>query len=584
MPLRLWRYISADFWRLLVIATAVLVTVIAFAATIRPLADGKLTPLDALTFMGLAMIPMLIYAVPFAAGFAATLVYHRLAQDNELTAAHAGGIGHRGVLAPALIAGVLLTGVMGTISDQAIPRFLRSMEDYLRLDIAEWMIVQLGAGQSFEFGGTMLAAESVQKLDPDAVPGAEDARSVIALFEAALLFLDDDKTARTAATAERAFLVVRPTQTTWTGLDAGGSASADGRPKFGAVVSVIAQNYRGAGDDQIIQSRDQFRYDMAIPPVISDDPKFFTFARLQTLKQHPERFDFVDQVRHALAIRSAAVEMLQEVDDQIRATGRAVLTTSEGLSVAIEGARLNPGLFLSRRVIPAEPGQPIRIEITTPGDPDAGTPDRVEHLTAAVVRLNSYYQEELTQTRPVARLEMEHVATTGRTSDDDIRRAAETDQAIVGVRARRIVSELEAPNRFSELRAMPIPELLEATRYLTEEPHRFAGAIEASAHLRRIQGKVLREISANEHERVAMSLVGLVMILTGAVVAMRLKDALPLTVYLWAFFPALASILTISMGKQLIHEFGVIGVPVLWAGVFVPLGYTFLTYRSVAKH
>ena len=578
MPIRLWRYISADFWRLLAIATAVLVTIIAFAVTIRPLADGKLTPLQAITFMGLATVPMLAYAVPFAAGFAATLVYHRMAQDNEITAAHAGGIGHRSVLAPALISGVLLAAALGVISDQAIPKFLRSMQDYVKLDIAEWMIVQLDMGNSFEFGGMLISAEDVQRLDPASVKGAEGARSLIALIQPAILFLADDKAVENAATAEKAFLIVRPTSEQWTGPDAGAGSAADGKPKFGAVVSLIAQNYRAAGQDSIIQSESQFRYDMSIPPVISDDPKFFSLAELAELRDHPERFDFIDEWRHRLALRVAAVEMLNDIDAQLRDTGTATLTNAAGTAVTIHAARLSPGPRFRRAAVPRTPGQPVRITVV------ASDGSRTEDLSAGAVLLNASYQDELTQQRPQIRLELEHVATSSRTSDADIERAARSDQPVAGVRKRRTVSALATDaTLFDQLRGMSIQPLLEETRYLTEPPTAFDGVIEASSRLVKLERRLQREITANEHERIAMSFAALVMVLTGAAVAIRLKDALPLTVYLWAFFPALGSILVISMGKQLTHEFGFVGLVPLWLGVLIPFVYALATYRSIAR-
>src|SRR5689334_14507743 len=95
MPVSLWRYVLSELWRLILLSTIVLVAVISFVAAIKPLADGKLAPLETLKFMGLAIIPMLQWALPFAAGFGATLAYHRLSHDNELTAAYAGGVSHR---------------------------------------------------------------------------------------------------------------------------------------------------------------------------------------------------------------------------------------------------------------------------------------------------------------------------------------------------------------------------------------------------------------------------------------------------------------------------------------------------------
>ncbi len=574
MPARLWKYILADLWRLLLLTTVVIVTVIALAVTIRPLADGKLTPLQAIHFMGLATIPMLAYAVPFGAGFAATLVYHRMAQDNELAAAHAGGVGHRSVLAPALISGVLLAGVLGVISDQVIPRFLRTMESYVRLSIADWMVVQLTLGNTFEFNGTVIGAEVVEKLDPENVEGA---KTVIALGKPAFLFLDSEGRANTAGTARRAFLAVRPSDDPWDGPDAGGGTGAGGETRFGSVVTIVAEDYRGSGAGGTIASEDTFRYDFAVPPAIVDDPKFFTFSQLRILREHPERFDFIDEFRHRLALRTASVEYLRDVDTDLRDDQTAALTTGEGDTITIEGAHLSAGPALRRRVIPATPGVPIDITIRRASG-------ETERVSAARAILNTAAPDELTRKGVEARLELEHVATTGRSAAESIRLASESTQPVAGVRRQRSVTGIVTDSpRYAELRTGSLDTVLAETAYLTEGATKFQGAIEAHDKLGAMRVDVLREINANIHERIAMSLAGLVMVLTGAVVAIRLRDALTLTVYLWAFFPALFSVLVISMGKQLTHEFGFIGVPTLYLGVLIPLGYAVLTYQQIRR-
>ena len=130
MPISLWKYITLELWRIIALTAAVLVAVIAFAASIKPMADGKITPLEALQFMGLAVVPMLQYALPFAAGFGATLAYHRLSHDNEVTAAYAGGVSHRAVLLPAIITlpgeRYTLTRAIGATSTTTAPAARRT--------------------------------------------------------------------------------------------------------------------------------------------------------------------------------------------------------------------------------------------------------------------------------------------------------------------------------------------------------------------------------------------------------------------------------------------------------------------------
>src|SRR5690606_1758068 len=101
-PFILWRYLTAELLRTLALLAGGLILLVSFAAAIRPLAKGDVGLGDAIRLMGLLSIPMSQFALPFAAGFAATIVYHRFASDNEATACRASGIPQRAILMPAV--------------------------------------------------------------------------------------------------------------------------------------------------------------------------------------------------------------------------------------------------------------------------------------------------------------------------------------------------------------------------------------------------------------------------------------------------------------------------------------------------
>lgn len=172
LPRTIWLHLARDLWRLVLLTAAVLVTVIAFAAAIKPLADGKLGPVETLKFMILAMPPMLQYALPFAACFGATLAYHRWAADNEITACHAGGISHRALLVPALVSGLVLGLVLLALSNFVIPRFLRNMAELVSQDASKLIVNTIKRGESIRLGDRMLYADQVVEQGPDASGGA----------------------------------------------------------------------------------------------------------------------------------------------------------------------------------------------------------------------------------------------------------------------------------------------------------------------------------------------------------------------------------------------------------------------------
>ena len=138
MPWRLYRYILGELLKQVLLTTMILVTIIAFGAVIKPLAgDTILTPAQAIKFVGLAMIPMLQYALPFAAGFAATLTLHRFVTENEIIAMAASGMSYRSIFAPVIGLGLALMLIMVILTQTVIPRFFGLMAATLAGDVKQ---------------------------------------------------------------------------------------------------------------------------------------------------------------------------------------------------------------------------------------------------------------------------------------------------------------------------------------------------------------------------------------------------------------------------------------------------------------
>jgi hypothetical protein len=132
--------------------------------------------------------------------------------------------------------------------------------------------------------------------------------------------------------------------------------------------------------------------------------------------------------------------------------------------------------------------------------------------------------------------------------------------------------------------ARSAPELLaEARESAWRSPPSMAFAA-AMDDLERSIAKLGREVMAKRHERMAMAASCLVMVLAGAVIALRLSRRLPLTVYMFTFIPAVVCIVTISGGQQLTVQSGVPGLYLMWSGVLGLLVYTLLQFRALARH
>ena len=169
MPWRLYRYILGELLRQVVLTTAILVTIIAFGAVIKPLAgDSILTTAQVLKYVTLAMIPMLQYALPFAAGFAATLTLHRLATENEIISMATSGMSYRAIFAPVLGLGIILLIIMVILTQAIIPRFFGLMSVTLTGDVKQLISTSIERGVPFEFSELQIYAEEFESIqDPD---------------------------------------------------------------------------------------------------------------------------------------------------------------------------------------------------------------------------------------------------------------------------------------------------------------------------------------------------------------------------------------------------------------------------------
>jgi hypothetical protein len=86
------------------------------------------------------------------------------------------------------------------------------------------------------------------------------------------------------------------------------------------------------------------------------------------------------------------------------------------------------------------------------------------------------------------------------------------------------------------------------------------------AKLRNEIDSLQREIGSRLLNRYALSLTAPLLLLLGSVLAMWLRGSLPLTIYLLAFLPAVADLILISAGEQLMRDGRALGPLIMWSG------------------
>lgn len=561
----LWRSISIEFWRLLLLTTAVLVVTIAFAATIKPLADGKLPPDLALRFMFHAIPPMLAYAMPFAAGFAATIAIHRMSSENEVTAVYASGISHKRFLMPSVAAGIVLAGTIFALNDQVIPRFLKEMERMVTQDFAKIFVTSLQSGESARIGDNEIHADKVQRVEPERGSPVIDQ---FALYGVAIVTADEFGTVSIDGTARRAWIQIRPV---WS-LNEEDRANIGNDDATAVLMKFIDLTIDRDGSPITV---DPFTMPaLPIPQVFKNDPQFMTGSELDILKNDPDQSHRVDGRRISLAEGIAAIDVFREIRDQASNGQSIVLTSPAGQRVAILAGGFRPTTDVWT-LLPDPVTGAIEIQVTDP----AGRVDRLQASSASLIPERDRENDPLSAPasgKPMLgfTLDMQGVSIL---SED----STSTQQSSSRYTTLRFDSD-----PLDDLLAMPSLELLEhAEPYLNESSTRYAEFLVESADRLRLQIEDLRrEIISKEHERWAMSLASFVMVMAGSVIALRLRDAQALSVYMWSFFPALGTIVVISGGQKAVHENGITMLPFIYIGVLALLVYTLVSYRKLARY
>ncbi len=569
-PLTIWRFASVDLWRLILLTTAIVVLVVAFAATVKPMAEGKLGAAAAARFLLLAIPPMLQYVLPFAAGFASTLAFHRMAADNELAAARVGGISFASLLAPAAAAGLALALLLGALTGEIIPRYLRSMDETIRQDLTQILVNSIERGESVRFDDVVIFADRVDRLGPDEKSGAYD---VLVLSRVAALVVDKKTGAvKGDGTAARAWVWLRRTS------EPGprGEASTLATFRLERASRDIPGAHRGADEVAVFNRR--------LPTPFRDDVKFMTWEELRRLPKNPDAHGSVNARRRALAYAIARQDGLAAIDAELRTQSRARLVRDGRFTILLRGSGLVPHererevdgeRSIERRwlVTPIAPGAPVEIEVLDDGPDDTGGTFR--RLLSETAYLTGDAGDDALLPRPTLTLHLAGVQVLGAGGEDD---EIDTDAA-----ARDYSALTPGVDPADALLALPSRELLkEADRRLAARPD---AATASTAHnLADRLAYLEREITSRVHERAAMSVSCLIMMLTGCVTAIRLKDRLPVPVYLWSFFPGIGAVLTVNAGKEMIRSLGDPGLILLWGGLAALAIYTAAVYWTIRRH
>lgn len=550
MPVTLFMYILRDLCKVLLISTVVLVAVVAFGAAIRPLAAGTLGPLDLAKYIVLAMPPMLQFALPFSAALSATLVYHRMTSDNEIAACAFNGVPYTHLLLPAASLGVVLTILLSFLSNFVSPRFWEAMARTAHLDAPKILEQSIRRGEPIRVDNALIYARDVALLGP---PEGSEAYESMWLGGLVIVFLEQGQP-MTEITARQGVLKLFRT-----------SGSTIITSVLEGVVAVDSQQGR-------LWRTDVEPPTLEIPDTFKDKTKFMDLGRLREMARNPGQFWRVEGKINDLRRWLTGQHLYREIDRQLRRDGIAHLperaTYQRAGTMAdryeLHAASLGQQTRDGWLVVPGPDLDQCRVIQFRGGQP-------VWEWRADAVRISP----------AINLLEEPSIRITLHDADG---RDLTTSPPLPTSKPRVPIGGLRV--------AMPIADRVRqmSAEALAEEAGQFADnevtrplKLAINKEIKRLYNVILSRL----HERAALSVSCLVMMLLGACLAIGLRSALPLTVYFWSFVPAVLGLIVTGAGVDLVQSLDVdnaVGLAVLWAGNLGVLGMAVIVLWRVRRN
>jgi lipopolysaccharide export system permease protein len=554
MPRILYRHIVADLCRIMLLTASVLVTVIAFGAAIRPIMQNLFGAEDLLQFVALASVPMLQFALPFAGAFAGTIVYARLAADNEVLAMSAAGMSYRRVFMPAVLLGLLLFVGMVLLVDLGVPRLWSSMDRFKTRDPTRLFVSAVERGEALALPGTttQLYADEVRvlELSESSEGGAVAPSTRLGLAGVAAVEFGADGSPVTEFTAEFATVDIY-------------------RDDESAYLKLLFRNATAFRDGEdalvVVPLAEPDAIDLG--KGIRLKPKHLDFRGLLALWGDIDGYHEVSELRRRTERALEAVDRWECIARQL-SEGDGVLRLADAggrRSYEVRGAKLVGTKLLPNSREPLE-----LVELERGVASRRASVDEASLVADERARDGALRFELLARADTVA--DLRGIGGGGRWPP----RIAGLEPASCTMRARSSDSVdalvAEATSLDEAPRGSPA---LSAQRAARDSA---LAMVEAARSVR-------ADIVARIVQRINQSLSAPLMIVLGAVLAVALRGTNPLQVYLLSFLPAILAILLVSGGEQMLKEKTTfLGVLVASLGNIGLLSMIVFAARKVARH
>ena len=517
-------FLSRELLKVTSLALGAFTLVMTVFAIIEPLRRRGLGAEQVLALFGYTLPGMVSLTLPIAALFAATIVYGRFSQDNELMACRAGGIPTLSLLRPALVLGAVVTIASLLLSNLVTPRMAALAEKSVTRNIPGIVRERLVSQGYINYQSYIIHAAR-----------ARDSQDLLELegVVAADLRKEEDLRFLSAQTAVVSFT-----------------------PRYGqtyATVHLIQPTVTRTGAQDILQETTGPLPPEPAPSLVKDNPAWYDWSQLRRTLANPlENRQVGDELRKIQ--RGIRHSMLcREIADVINA-GRPYDRLANGREqVVIEAAQAQLAAGDEETSLLSSPERPVRVSVLRNGQVyQTATADHgaVEPLWSA--------EQDLSLVR--------------------LRLAGNVESGYwVG-------GQLQESHRRDEMSFSPLPIprdiLQQAQQIRLEDIYRAADhpafSLRVRASINNLKQNVIatltNKIIAEMHVRVSYGLSCFLMVALGAALGLMFRGGQMISAFTLSVIPASVVIVLIMMGKQMVRNSRVsttAGLAAMWSGIVI---------------
>jgi len=534
-------YLAKDLAKTTALAAVAFTLVMTIFAILEPLRERGLSGQQALKLFGYSLPVMVSLTLPVAALFAATIVYGRFSQDNELMAARASGICTLSLLTPAVWLGAVVTVITLALGLYIAPKLLWQSQYALKNDLRRIVYHQLKthhyikvgthifhADRAFPDSGLLVGVVGLQGDDPDNA-------TLLVASSAVLEFAERDA---------QTFLIFHPTDPAV-------------MKQYGGTIGMAAE--------QRIQRSE-------LPDVFEDEPKLYDWGKLWATWHDPKASSIVARGVRKIKRDICVRRFHEDVCAEIRARGRyARLREYVPPGAGVEAS----DLIVRAAEAVMEGGRDGGVRLKGPAPkPATGAASRPGGAPPGVLiqqRLGLRVQREFHARQAVVRGVW-----------DDFRKTALATIALTDVDVREGGEGPDAGRHQDQYEigpfAVPADIIEHAERLTVEDVYdneaAFADWPEVHEKVVGLRDytvrRLLRKVRAEIHQRLGYGISCMLMVMLGAALGLMLRGGQILAAFVISAIPTSLVIVVLLMGRQMIGNVGVPairGMAAIWGGV-----------------